>query len=50
MTLFGAYSSEKIYYPNEIQDLVRYALIRGVKIIPGMKYDVKCTYVLLQNL
>lgn len=34
MTLYGAYSQEKVYYPTQVQDLVRYALIRGVKVIP----------------
>ena len=34
MTNYGAYSGDKIYYPNEVKELVEYAMVRGVKIIP----------------
>ena len=31
---YGAYSASKTYYKNEVQDLIQYAKIRGVRIIP----------------
>ena len=36
MALFGAYDPEKIYSIEDIRDLVKYALSRGVKIIPEL--------------
>jgi len=36
MTKYGAYSKTKVYYPQDIKDLVTYALVRGVKIIPEL--------------
>jgi hexosaminidase len=36
MTQYGAYGSDKIYYPNEVQDLLNFAQVRGVKIIPEL--------------
>lgn len=34
MSLYGAYSPAKVYTPEDIQELVQYATIRGVKIVP----------------
>ena len=36
MAVYGAYSPAKVYTPQVIQELVRYAQVRGVKIIPEM--------------
>lgn len=36
MSLYGAYSEEKIYYPNAMKDLKDYACSRGVKILPEL--------------
>ena len=36
MAIYGAYSPKQVYRPQEIQDLVRYAQVRGVKIIPEL--------------
>ncbi|XP_044269002.1 chitooligosaccharidolytic beta-N-acetylglucosaminidase [Tribolium madens] len=33
MTKFGAYSSDKIYHPEDIENLLAYAKLRGVRII-----------------
>lgn len=34
MAYYGAYSPQKVYSPEEVRELVRYAQIRGVRIIP----------------
>jgi hexosaminidase len=34
MAIYGAYSARKVYRPQDIQQLVNYATVRGVKIIP----------------
>jgi hypothetical protein len=34
LTKYGAYSPEKIYTVEQMKDLVEYARIRGVKIVP----------------
>ena len=34
MASYGAYSPDQVYQPEDIQELVRYAKIRGVKIVP----------------
>ena len=36
MTEYGAYSESEIYYPDQILELVDYARVRGVKIIPEL--------------
>lgn len=36
MTKYGAYSPTQIYMPKDIKDLVLYAKLRGVKIIPEL--------------
>ena len=40
MAIYGAYSARQVYRPQEIQDLVRYAQVRGVKIVP--EFDGGC--------
>jgi len=34
LTLYGAYSPRKVYHPQDIKELVEYAKIRGVRILP----------------
>lgn len=34
MAIYGAYSARQVYRPEEVRELVRYAMVRGVKIIP----------------
>ena len=34
MTEYGAYSAAEIYYPEDIAELVEFARVRGVKVIP----------------
>lgn len=36
MALYGAYSPEKVYRPEDIQGIVRYAMVRGVKVVPEL--------------
>ena len=36
MHFYGAYSPEKVYYRTDIQELVEYGRVRGVKIIPEL--------------
>ena len=33
---YGAYSSDKVYSPEEVRDLVTYARERGVRVIPEL--------------
>ncbi|EFX61848.1 hypothetical protein DAPPUDRAFT_337961, partial [Daphnia pulex] len=34
LALYGAYSSDQVYQPEDIKELVHYATVRGVKIVP----------------
>ena len=34
MAMYGAYSSSKVYRPEDIRDIVHYATVRGVKVVP----------------
>lgn len=34
MALYGAYSPRHVYTPQEVKELVKYARVRGIKIIP----------------
>lgn len=34
MAIYGAYSPRKVYRPQDVQELVHYAQVRGVKLIP----------------
>ncbi|XP_021948899.1 chitooligosaccharidolytic beta-N-acetylglucosaminidase isoform X1 [Folsomia candida] len=36
MTTYGAYSASQIYTPKDLKDLILYARLRGVKIIPEL--------------
>lgn len=36
MTQYGALSEDQIYSPNEMAEFVKYARLRGVKIIPEL--------------
>ena len=36
MTDYGAYSKDEIYFPEQVKELIQYALVRGVKIIPEL--------------
>ena len=36
MAIYGAYSARKVYRPQDIQQLVYYAAVRGVKIVPEL--------------
>lgn len=41
---YGSYSPEKIYSYNDIKDLLRYALVRGVRIIMEIDYPAHAGY------
>ncbi|XP_021958409.1 chitooligosaccharidolytic beta-N-acetylglucosaminidase [Folsomia candida] len=34
MALYGAYAPHKIYYPDTIRDIVEYAQVRGIRVVP----------------
>lgn len=34
MALYGAYAPHKIYYPDQIRDVVDYAQVRGIRVVP----------------
>ena len=34
MALYGAYSPKKIYYPQTIKEIVEYAQVRGIRVVP----------------
>ncbi|XP_047473217.1 chitooligosaccharidolytic beta-N-acetylglucosaminidase-like [Penaeus chinensis] len=34
MTYYGAYDARKVYYPQDIRDIVEYANLRGISVIP----------------
>ncbi|XP_037776157.1 chitooligosaccharidolytic beta-N-acetylglucosaminidase-like [Penaeus monodon] len=34
MTYYGAYDARKVYYPKDIRDIVEYANLRGISVIP----------------
>lgn len=34
LAMYGAYSPSQVYRPEDIRDIVRYATVRGVKVIP----------------
>ena len=34
LALYGAYSASQVYTPEDIRDIVHYAMVRGVKVIP----------------
>merc|ERR1711970_764958 len=36
MTYYGAYSPKKVYYPQDIHDIVDYANQRGIRVIPEL--------------
>lgn len=36
MAYYGAYSSRKVYQPEDIRDVIDYALIRGIRVLPEM--------------
>merc|ERR1719357_2085818 len=36
MAYYGAYTSRKVYYPEDIKDIVEYANIRGISVIPEL--------------
>ena len=36
MTKYGAYSGSEIYTPKDVRELVLYARLRGVKILPEL--------------
>lgn len=36
MAIYGAYSPKQVYRPQEVQELVHYGQVRGVKIIPEL--------------
>ena len=36
MAIYGAHSARQVYRPSDIQELVQYAMIRGVKITPEL--------------
>ena len=33
---YGAFSAEEIYTPDQVKDLTRYAMVRGIRIIPEL--------------
>jgi len=36
MTYYGAYSPSKVYYPDDIREIVKYANLRGIRVIPEL--------------
>lgn len=36
MTYYGAYSPRKVYYPDDIREIVNYANLRGIRVIPEL--------------
>jgi len=36
MTLYGAYSPRKVYYPQDVREIVEYANQRGIRVIPEL--------------
>ncbi|XP_068217150.1 chitooligosaccharidolytic beta-N-acetylglucosaminidase-like [Palaemon carinicauda] len=34
MSYYGAYSPRKVYYPNDIREIVEYARMRGINVVP----------------
>ncbi|CAL4142333.1 unnamed protein product [Meganyctiphanes norvegica] len=36
MTYVGAYSPSKVYYPEDIREIVKYANIRGIRVVPEL--------------
>merc|ERR1739840_33991 len=36
MTYYGAYSPRKVYYPQDIREIVEYANQRGIRVIPEL--------------
>jgi len=36
MTYYGAYDARKVYYPKDIKDVVEYANLRGINVVPEM--------------
>jgi len=36
MTYYGAYSPSKVYYPEDIREIVNYANLRGIRVIPEL--------------
>jgi len=36
MTYYGAYSPSKVYYPEDIREIVKYANLRGIRVIPEL--------------
>merc|ERR1719290_442965 len=36
MTYYGAYGPSKIYYPQDIREIVEYANLRGIRVIPEL--------------
>jgi len=36
MTYYGAYSPNKVYYPEDIREIVYYANLRGIRVIPEL--------------
>ena len=34
MSIYGAYTPQQVYRPEEVKELVHYATVRGVKIVP----------------
>ncbi|CAG0879157.1 unnamed protein product [Cyprideis torosa] len=40
--LYGAYSPRHVYYPEDVRDLVHFARVRGVKIIPELDAPSHC--------
>jgi len=36
MTLYGAYSPSKVYYPQDVREIVEYANQRGIRVVPEL--------------
>lgn len=34
MAVYGAYSPSKVYRPEDVAEIVRYAMVRGIKVVP----------------
>ena len=34
MTYYGAYSPRQIYYPNDVKEIMDYARVRGIRVLP----------------